>query len=384
MHPLDLKLLRDVGLMKGQMLAVGLIMACGLAMMIMARSLILSLESTRAAYYERYQFADVFSDLKRAPNSLRGRLAEIPGVGAVETRVTGRIRLNLPGLSEPADGTILSIPDDRPMQLNRLFLRTGRLPERGNAKEVVVGESFAKAHGFQPGDTVDAILYGAEERLKIVGIALSPEFVFETRPGDTLPDNKRFGVFWMNERELAYAFNLNGAFNNVLIDVAPGADPAPILAEVDRILAPYGGLIAYTRRDHPSARQLDSEIAVLTGLSFAFPIVFLSIAAFMTSAVLSRLIRLQREQIAQLKAFGYSSRQVGAHYLKFALVIVVIGLGVGTVVGFWLGGHVVQLYHKFFQFPSLTFHPAYAAIGGAFLVSAGAAFLGVLGADLGE
>ncbi|MDD5198792.1 MAG: FtsX-like permease family protein [Terrimicrobiaceae bacterium] len=380
MHPLDLKLLRDIGQMKGQIFAVGLIMACGLAMMIMARSLILSLESTRAAYYERYQFADIFSDLKRAPNSLRARLAAIPGVGAVETRVTGRIRLNLPGLSEPADGRILSIPDDRPMRLNRLFLRAGRLPERGGAKEVVVGEAFAKAHGFQPGDTVDAILYGAEERLKIVGIALSPEFVFETRPGDTVPDNKRFGVFWMNERELAFAFNLHGAFNNVLIDAAPGEDTAPILAALDRVLAPYGGLIAYDRRDHPSARQLDNEIGVLNGLSFAFPIVFLSIAAFMTSAVLTRLIRLQREQIAQLKAFGYSSRQVGAHYLKFALVTVLIGLGVGTAVGFWLGGHIVQLYHKFFQFPSLTFHPAYAAIGAASLVSAGAALLGVLGA----
>ncbi|HEY8899319.1 MAG TPA: FtsX-like permease family protein [Chthoniobacterales bacterium] len=379
-HPLDLKLLRDIGRMKGQMLAVGLIMACGLAMMIMARSLILSLESTRSAYYERFRFADVFSDLKRAPNSLRTRLAEIPGVGAVETRVTGRIRLNLPGLTEPADGTILSIPDDRPSQLNQLFLRSGRLPERGRAKEVVVGEAFAKAHGFSVGDTIDAILYGAEERLTIVGIALSPEFVFEARPGDTLPDNKRFGVFWMNERELADAFNLDGAFNNVLIDVAPGEDAAPVIAALDRLLAPYGGLVAYDRRDHPSARQLDDEIAVLTGLSFAFPVVFLSIAAFMTSAVLTRLIRLQREQIAQLKAFGYSSWQVGGHYLKFALVIVIVGLAVGTVAGFWLGDHVVTLYHKFFQFPSLTFHPAYPAIGAAFLVSAGAAFVGVLGA----
>lgn len=380
MRALDRKLLRDIGHMKGQMIAVGLIMACGLAMMIMARSLILSLESTRSVYYERYRFADVFADLKRAPNSLRERLTQIPGVAAVETRVTGRMRLNLPGLAEPADGTILSIPEDRPAQLNRLFLRRGRLPERGNAKEVVVGEAFAKAHGFEPGDTIDAILYGAQERLTIVGIALSPEFVFEARPGDTLPDNKRFGVFWMNERELGYAFNLDGAFNNVLIDVAPGEDPAPILAELDRVLAPYGGLIAFDRGDHPSARQLDDEIGVLTGLSFAFPIVFLSIAAFMTSAVLTRLIRLQREQIAQLKAFGYSSAQVGVHYLKFALVIVAVGLGVGTVGGFWLGSNIVRLYQKFFQFPSLTFHPDANAIVVAALVSTAAALLGVIGA----
>lgn len=380
MRALDRKLLRDVGKMKGQMLAVGLVMACGLAMMIMARSLILSLETTRAAYYERYHLADVFVDLKRAPNSLRARLAQIPGVAAIETRVVGAVRLDLPGLAEPADGTIVSIPEDRPMVLNGVFLRTGRFPEVGKANEVVVSEAFAKAHGFVPGNVIDVILRGARERFTIVGVGLSPEYVFEARPGDALPDNKRFGVFWMNERDLATAYDLDGAFNNVIVDVAPGVDTAPVMAELDRQLEPYGGLIAYDRSDHASAKRLDDEITILTGMSFVFPIVFLSIATFMTSAVLARVIRLQREQIAQLKAFGYSSLQVGAHYLKFALVIVAIGLIIGGGAGMWLGDNVVTLYHKFFKFPSLTFHPDYPAIGIAFLVSAGASLLGVAGA----
>lgn len=361
------------------MVAVGLVMACGLAMMIMARSLILSLETTRAAYYEQNRFADVFCDLKRAPNSLRERLAAIPGVAAVETRVVGALRMDLPGLSEPADGTILSIPEDRPMRLNTVFLRTGRFPEVGKANEVVVGEAFAKAHGFQPGDSIEVILRGAKERLMIVGIGLSPEYVFEARPGEALPDNKRFGVFWMNERDLATACDLDGAFNNVIADVAPGEDAAPVMAEIDRLLEPYGGLIAYDRRDHASAKQLDDEIEMLNGMSIAFPIVFLSIATFMTSAVLSRVIRLQREQIAQLKAFGYSARQVGVHYLKFALVIVGIGLIAGGIAGAWLGANVVEMYHKFFQFPSLTFHPDLSAIGLAFFLSSAASILGVMG-----
>jgi putative ABC transport system permease protein len=81
-HPLDLKLFRDIGRMKGQMISVSVVMACGLAMMVMSRSLILSLESTRDAYYTDNRFADVFCDLKRAPNALRARLAQIPGVAA--------------------------------------------------------------------------------------------------------------------------------------------------------------------------------------------------------------------------------------------------------------------------------------------------------------
>lgn len=378
--PLDLKLLRDMGKMKGQMLAVGIVMACGLAMMIMSRSLILSLETTRDKYYIENLFAEVFCDLKRAPNALRARLTEIPGVAAVETRVKGKVTLDLPGLKEPADGMIHSIPEDRPQQLNLLYLRRGRLPELGSHNEVVVGEAFATAHGFMPGNTIDATIYGARQRLKIVGIALSPEYVFEARAGETLPDNRRFGVFWMNERELATAFELDGAFNSVLVDVAPGIDTAPVMAELDRVLAPYGGLIAFNRRDHPSAVRLDDELRILRGISVAFPLVFLSIAAFMTSAVLSRLIRLQREQIAQLKAFGYSSNEVGFHYLKFAVVIVAVATVVGGGAGAWLGGNVVDLYHRFFKFPNLVFHLDWRMFGVAFGVSTAAAFLGVIGA----
>ena len=380
MSPLNLKLLRDAGRMKGQMFAVGIVMACGLAMMIMARSLIFSLESTRDAYYERNRFADVFSSLKRAPNSLRTRLAEIPGVAAAETRVVGSLTLDLPGLAEPADGTILSLPEDRPQQLNQLYLRRGRLPEVGSHNEVVAGEAFALAHGFEPGNTIEATIYGARQTLKIVGIALSPEYVFEARAGETLPDNRRFGVFWMNERELANAFDLDGAFNNVLLDVAPGGDRVSVIQELDRALEPYGGLVAYDRRDHPSALRLNDEIGILRALSVVFPLVFLSIAAFMTSAVLTRLIRLQREQIAQLKALGYSSREVGLHYVKFGLFIVAIGTVIGGIAGMWLGSAVVGVYHQFFRFPSLTFHPNFPAVGLALIVSCGAALGGVLGA----
>jgi putative ABC transport system permease protein len=184
----------------------------------------------------------------------------------------------------------------------------------------------------------------------------------------------------MNERELADAFQLDGAFNSVLVDVAPGANPAAVMAELNRVLAPYGGLIAYDRSDHASAKRLNDELNILHGLSVAFPTVFLSIAAFMSSAVLTRLIRLQREQIAQLKAFGYSSGQVGFHYLKFALVIVLFGTVIGGLVGTWLGTNVVVIYQRFFRFPLLEFHPATSAIVAALLVSAGAAFIGVIGA----
>ncbi|MEK7707940.1 MAG: ABC transporter permease, partial [Verrucomicrobiota bacterium] len=97
---LDRKLLRDLNRMKGQTVAVSLVMACGLAMLIMARSLIHSLESTRQEYYEAHRFADIFAHLKRAPNSLAPRLAEIPGVAAAQAGISVMVTLDLEGLDE--------------------------------------------------------------------------------------------------------------------------------------------------------------------------------------------------------------------------------------------------------------------------------------------
>ena len=378
LSPLDRKLFRDLGRMKGQMVAVSLVMACGLAMMIMTRSLIFTLESTREAYYQRNRMADVFATLKRAPLSMADRIAELPGVAAVETRVVVDVTLDLPGVLEPATGHIVSIPEDKPQILNQLFLRNGRLPRPDERRGVVVGEAFAKANALQPGDSIAAIINGHRDTLFITGIGLSPEFVFEARAGETLPDNKRFGVIWMNYRAVAVAYNLDGAFNDICVDIAPGASPAPVMAEMDRILAPYGAAGALARKDQASAARLNDELRVLHALSVAYPVVFLSVAAFMVNAVLARLIRLQREQIAQLKAMGYSSWTIGLHFIKFALVIVVLGTIIGGIAGRLMGGGLVNLYTIFFRFPSLVFKMDFAALGLALTVSGIASSIGVL------
>ena len=102
---LDKKLWRDLRRMTGQTLSVALVMACGLAMMIMARSLIYSLESTRREYYEANHFAEVFAHLKRAPNALAARISELPGVATVQSGISVQVTLDLPELQEPASGT---------------------------------------------------------------------------------------------------------------------------------------------------------------------------------------------------------------------------------------------------------------------------------------
>ena len=381
MSLLDRKLLRDLSALKSQALAVALVMACGLAMMIMTRSLILSLATTRDTYYEENHFAQVFAVLKRAPNSVRDQLAAIPGVATVETSIAIRATLDVPGLPEPAVGLINSLPEHGEPVLNRVYLRAGRLPlGRTTRHEIAAGEAFAEAHGLHPGDKISAILNGAKQTFTISGIALSPEFVFESPPGAALPDNKTYGVFWMPYRELATAFQLYGAFNNVALTLAPGASEGAVIAAVDRVLTPYGARGAFGRDNHPSNRRLEDEIRVLQGLAVAFPLVFLGVAAFMVNSVMSRQVALQREQIAMLKACGFSNAQVGAHYFKFALAIVVVGIVLGTAAGIALGARLVMMYHLFFRFPQLDFTLDTRVLVAAAVASALAAFIGVAGA----
>jgi len=377
---LDKKLWRDLRRMTGQTLSVALVMACGLAMMIMARSLIYSLESTRREYYEANHFAEVFAHLKRAPNSLAARIAELPGVATVQSGISVQVTLDLPELQEPASGMIRSLPDFGTPELNRLFLRSGHWLSSGTGREVLVGEAFAQANQLQPGQTLTMLLNGKRQEFRIAGIVLSPEFIFESRPGAALPDNRTYGTFWMGYKELARAFDLDGAFNYLSLTLAPGASERPVILALDRLLSPYGGRGAYGRADHPSHIRVSDEIRILGTISIGFPIVFLSVAAFMTNAVLSRLLALQREQIAILKAFGFSNRAIVFHYLKFAFVMVAVGTIMGASAGILLGQKLVLLYHRFFRFPELAFRLDHTAFPLALLVAAGAATLGVFSA----
>jgi putative ABC transport system permease protein len=377
---LDRKLLRDLRRLKGQAAAVTVVMACGLAMLIMARSLIASLDGTRADYYQTHHFAEVFASLKRAPNYLATRIAAIPGVATVQTDIAVQVTLDLPTLDEPASGLVRSLPDHTEAELNRLFLRRGRWLSPGSRGEVLVGEAFADANKLQPGDTLAMLLNGRRQEFRVAGIVLSPEYIFESRPGAALPDSRTYGIFWMPYKEVATAWDLYGAFNRVSLTLEPAARESAVIAELDALLKPYGGFGAFGRKDHPSHIRVTDEIRVLGILSIGFPTVFLSVAAFMTNSVLTRLLALQREQIAILKAFGFTNRQIVVHYLKFAAVIVVGGTVLGTLGGIALGQKLVKMYTLFFRFPALDFRLDQTAVAIALAVGLFAVIAGVFSA----
>jgi putative ABC transport system permease protein len=267
--------------------------------------------------------------------------------------------------------------------LNDLFLRQGRLPSLGRPDEVLVSEAFALARGLEPGAHVGAIINGRRRELEIVGIALSPEYIYSIRPGELIPDDARFGIFWMHGRGLAAAFNMEGGFNNLALTLLPGAVEADVIARVDRLIAAYGGLGAIPRALQTSHWYLDNELRQLQSVGLLLPVIFLLVAAFLLNVVLTRIVSVQREQIAALKALGYTNREIAWHYTKLSLLVGAAGGMLGVVFGAWMGSGMTSIYNGFFRFPTLTYRlPADVVVGGV-TVSFVAAVLGALNAVRG-
>ncbi|MEM8806226.1 MAG: FtsX-like permease family protein [Cyanobacteria bacterium P01_G01_bin.38] len=380
MKALDQKLWRDLWKMRGQAIAIVLIVACGIASLITMMSAYASLQLSQDAYYAQYRFADVFAQLERAPNSLTAQIEQIPGVQQVQTRVVRDVNLDVPGLDEPATGRLVSIPETHPPSLNALHIRQGRYIEPGRTGEVLVSEAFARENQLTVGDKLGAVINGRWQSLHIVGLALSPEYIYEIRGVDILPDNRRFGAMWMGQDALANAFDMKGAFNDVTLKLARGANENDVLFRLDQVLDDYGGLSAIARVDQISNRFITDEIKGLQGSAVIIPTIFLGIAAFLLNLLLARLIHTQRDQIAVLKAFGYTNQAVGLHYLKLVILVMTLGSLLGIGIGRWFGGAVTQNYGNFYHFPVLRYQLGGGLVVTSILVSWGAALLGTFSA----
>lgn len=378
MAALDRKLLRDAWHWRGQLAACALVVACGVAAFVALFGAYRSLLEARDEYYERYRYADVFVHLKRAPRAELDELSRLPGVAALVPRVLVEARLIVPGLAEPARARLISLGSTQ--SLNRLHLTAGRWPQLDRPDEAIASEAFMRAHGFAPGVRVEVVIRGRLVSLQIVGAAISPEFIYEVGPAQILPDNRRYGVFWMNDKALAAAFDMEGSFNDLVLRLAPGGSEAAVIAALDARLARWGALGASGRDEQVSHRFISDEIAQNRVSATLVPAIFLAVAAFLLHTVLARLIQMQRPEIGLLKAFGYSGRAIAWHYAKLALGVAMGGAVIGLALGGVLAQGLLDLYADYYRFPRFPVSGLIVAAAYAAALALGAALIGALGA----
>jgi putative ABC transport system permease protein len=382
MTPLNRKLTRDLWRIRGQAVAIGMVIAVGVLMQVMMTGLVASLEETRRAYYERYRLADIFAPVVRAPNARTADLETLPGVAAVRTRITGPALIDPGGGQPPIQARAVSLPDKGAAtgsaRLNAVFLTEGRMIESGRSDEALVLNSFAHARGLRPGDRLEVTVNGFRRGFDIVGLAQAPEFVFTTPPGEMMPDDGRFAVLWVGHTGMEAMFDMRGAFNEALLSLTRGAEPDAVIAAADRLLDRYGGLGAYSVDDLGSNRFIVEEITGLRKSAATVPPVFLAVAAFLLYIVISRMVQSEREEIGLMKAFGYTDREVGGHYFRMILAIAAGGALAGCLMGIAAGRAMVDLYLIYYKFPFLVFRLDPSSFLTGFLASVLAASAGGL------
>ena len=379
MRALDLKLLRDLWRMRGQAFAIAVVIGAAMATFVMAMGVHHSLTQTRDAYYDRNQFADIFVAMSRAPRSIVDRVAALDGVAAAEGRIEQFATLELPGRIEPTRAIINSVRDGGISTLNRLVLLRGRGPVSDKAGEVVIDKAFAEANGIDIGSRLDAVIYGRRSRLEVVGVGLAPDYIWSIAPGELVPDASRFGIFWMGEEALQGISGRTGAINSLSLKRERGASEEEIIRRLDAIVAQYGGTGAVGRKDQLSNAFLTSELDQLEAMTKVIPPIFLLVSTFLVYVVLGRMIRTERGEIGLLKAFGYSNIAVGWHYLKFAFAIALLGIVLGSALGWWMGRSMTEQYAEYYRFPFLYYQVSGNVFSLGSALALGSAAIGALG-----
>lgn len=355
MNALRRKLLRDLWRLRSQVITIALVVASGVGGFVGSLSTLESLSQMRLDYYESSRFGHVFASARRVPRERIAGLRDIPGVSAVDASVSGSAIGVLPTVDATFTARVIGItPASTPpsaQSVGRLHLRSGQWPEASDPRGALISEAFANAHALKPGARLDLLMNGRFETVTVRGIALAPDYVFAVAHS-AFGDDRRFGVVWLPQPLVAAAYDMEGAFNQVELLLAPGASEPAVIAAVDRLLNAYGGAGAYGRREHPSDRALSQEIAQQRVFGTVLPAVFLTVAVFLLNVLLSRHIATERPQIAALKALGYEERSIAGHYLLLALVICTLGIALGFGVGVLFGRWMTALYTEAFHFPN--------------------------------
>lgn len=375
---LDRKILRELRQLRAQVLTIALLVICGLAMMISTRISYESLHESRATFYREYHFAEIFAEFHAAPYSLATRLRQIPGLRVLDERLVTEGLIEVHDLAEPAVGRILSLPADQQPRLNQIFIREGRLPREAQNTEVFLHEGFAEAHQLKIGDHITALVKGQRMRLLIVGIGLSPEYVYALHSGVPLPDDRHFAVLWLTEGALARLMRLQDSFNSLAVTLDGSRSAELVKQDLGEILRPYGNRGIHDRDRLPSHMFLEDELTEQRTLSIISPLIFLSIAVFLIHVIMSRLIHTHRPQIAALKALGYYDREIAWHYSKLIGVMMLFGTVPACGFGIWLGRVIVKLYQQFFRFPELMVVIDPGTLLLAFAIGIGSGVLGGL------
>ncbi len=355
------KLLRDIREAKGQFASIILVIIIGVMFYTSLNSALLNLEFASEKYFSEYRLAHLWATFQKAPENLLDRIKSFPEVKQVTGRVVRDQQITIK--KQDAIIRLITLPDRRSSNVNDIMLISGRYFSNDVNNQCLVDEAFFKAQRLQFGDYLEPIINGNQVKLKVIGVAKSPEFLYQLRDGsEMVPDPERFGIVYIKKSFGQAVLDFNGSINDASILLKPEADSEQVRLRMEKALQRYGLIEIIPRKDQLSFNTFSGEIQQLSAISGSFPIIFLIVAATIIYITMNRIIENQRVQIGTLKALGYGKLQIMAHYLSYAAFTGMAGSVVGSLIGIYLGKQMMALYNTVYQLPLEQIKPHYDLI----------------------
>ncbi len=372
---------RDMRRQRGSFLAIAVTIFLGVALFGASYDAYRNLDASYSRAFTEYRFANLIVT-GGATERLAGEARAATGVEAVQTRVQADLPLHVG--RDKFLGRVVGLPAGGQPAVDRVEVESGSYLRPAEPDSVLVEKHMADAFGLELGDAVSAVGAAGPVRLRIVGVASSPEYFWPARSRqDILPAPKDFGVLFAPE---ATARSLAGSPGPDQAAIYySGGDEAPgLTAKLSRRATELGAAEVLTRADQPSNSALQQDVKSFRELAVLFPLLFLTAAALATGVLMRRLVTAQRPTIGMLRACGRTRREVVAHYLTFGVVAGLVGGVLGAAAGIGLAGVATQAYTAELSIPitltSISPLTALAGIVFGLLTGALAAALPAFGA----
>ncbi len=352
MSLLNVKLLRDIWQSRWQFIAVIVVVMLGISFYQSSWMSYRNIGASYELYYDMLHFADFEITLKQAPDSIDRRLRQVPGITSVQPRIVSEVELEMPVAdAKEVIARIISLPDSGRAAVNGVTVLHGRYLGPAHKREVLVERSFAEHHSLRVGDYVHPVVDGEVTDFRIVGLALSPEYLYAIQSKQYLmPTPSTFGVFWVRQGQAERLLGMSGMVNNVCGRGEEGQRDR-VMTTAHAMLRRYGAEEPVPRKKQPSNYLLQMDLEGFKQNAVFFPLLFLFSASLTIYTLLVRIVNSQRGQIGFMRASGVSVKALTWHYLYYALLCGGMGGVLGVIAGIYMSLALTRYYLNFLAIP---------------------------------
>jgi putative ABC transport system permease protein len=230
-----------------------------------------------------------------------------------------------------------------------------------SGNNIIIDPAYAKANKLKIGDNVQI----KDKSFKISGFMSLPNYIYPLKTeGDILNDPNSFGIAVLNktdfndlkEGNIFYSIKFNDGKSNIESSIAQFKD---YLKSKNITIINW-----MSTSTNPRITLVTAKLKGINQASSSMPVAILILTCILTGIIMWRMVKREAVIIGTLYAFGYKKKQIQNHYLRYPLIIALIGGIIGTIFGCLTLRPMINMMVSYFNMPveSLDFSVKYLVI----------------------